>query len=66
VLRREIAYALIVDSRGRLLLQQCDAMVGILHPVKVGLFGGHREGNETLLAPSARFATKAFVDKEAG
>ena len=48
------------------MLQQCDAMVGILHPVKVGLFGGHREGNETFLAPSARFATKAFVDKEAG
>jgi 8-oxo-dGTP diphosphatase len=29
--------------------QQRDDVPGILHPGKVGLFGGHREGNETYL-----------------
>lgn len=46
---REIACAILIDPRGRLLLQQRDDVAGILHPGKVGLFGGHREGCETLL-----------------
>ena len=46
---REIACAIILDAEGRLLLQQRDDVVGILHPGKVTLFGGHREGNETFL-----------------
>jgi 8-oxo-dGTP diphosphatase len=46
---REIACAVIIDTRGRLLLQQRDNIVGILHPGKVGLFGGHREGHESFL-----------------
>ena len=46
---REVAAALIIDERGRFLLQQRDNVPGILFPGKIGLFGGHREGNETFL-----------------
>jgi 8-oxo-dGTP diphosphatase len=46
---REIACAIIIDTCGRFLLQQRDDIVGIIHPGKVGLFGGHREGQETFL-----------------
>jgi 8-oxo-dGTP diphosphatase len=46
---REIACALIVDTKGRFLLQQRDNILGILQPGKVGLFGGHREDGETYL-----------------
>jgi 8-oxo-dGTP diphosphatase len=46
---REIACAIIIDTLGRFLLQQRDDVSGILHPGKVGLFGGHREGDETYL-----------------
>jgi 8-oxo-dGTP diphosphatase len=41
--RREIAGAIIIDTFGRFLLQQRDDILGIIHPGKVGLFGGHRE-----------------------
>lgn len=34
---------------GRFLLQQRDDITGIIHPGKVGLFGGHREGDEAYL-----------------
>ena len=46
---REVAAALILDTRGRFLLQQRDDVPGILFPGKIGLFGGHREGTETFL-----------------
>ena len=46
---REIAGAIIIDTLGRFLLQQRDDVPGIIHPGKVGLFGGHREGDETYL-----------------
>ena len=46
---REVACAIIIDTCGRFLLQQRDDIVGILLPGKVGLFGGHREGDETFL-----------------
>jgi 8-oxo-dGTP diphosphatase len=46
---RETAGAIIIDNFGRFLLQQRDNVVGILHPGQIGLFGGHREGNETYL-----------------
>lgn len=46
---REISCAIIIDTSGRFLLQQRDDVVGILHPGKVSLFGGHREGDETFL-----------------
>jgi 8-oxo-dGTP diphosphatase len=46
---REIACAIIIDTCGRFLLQQRDNIVGIVHPGKVTLFGGHREGDETYL-----------------
>jgi hypothetical protein len=46
---REIACAIIIDTSGSFLLQQRDDVVGILHPGKVSLFGGHREGSETFL-----------------
>jgi 8-oxo-dGTP pyrophosphatase MutT (NUDIX family) len=46
---REITGAILIDTRGRFLLQHRDDVAGILHPGKVGLFGGHREGDETFL-----------------
>lgn len=46
---REVAGAILVDTRGRFLLQQRDDKPGIVQPGKVGLFGGHREGCETFL-----------------
>ena len=46
---REIACALIIDTCGRFLLQQRDDIPGIVCPGMVGLFGGHREGDETFL-----------------
>jgi len=46
---REVAAALIIDNHGRFLLQQRDNVPGILFPGKIGLFGGHREGDETFL-----------------
>jgi 8-oxo-dGTP diphosphatase len=48
-LPREIACAVLIDNRGRFLLQQRDDVPGILQPGKIGLFGGHREGDETYL-----------------
>jgi 8-oxo-dGTP diphosphatase len=50
---REIACAILIDSCGRFLLQR-DDVIGILHPGKVGLFGGHREGDETFLQCAVR------------
>jgi 8-oxo-dGTP diphosphatase len=47
--QREVACALLIDTRGCLLLQRRDDIPGILQPGKVGLFGGHREGDETYL-----------------
>lgn len=47
--RREATAAILLAQDGRLLLQQRDTVPGILHPGKVGLFGGHREGNESFL-----------------
>src|SRR5713226_2080090 len=49
VRHREIACAIIIDKFGRFLIQQRDDIVGIIHPGKVGLFGGHREGEECYL-----------------
>jgi 8-oxo-dGTP diphosphatase len=46
---REIACAIVIDTAGRFLLQQRDDIPGILHPGKITLFGGHREGCETFL-----------------
>lgn len=46
---REVAAAHIIDTRGRFPLQQRDNIPGTLIPGKIGLFGGHREGNETFL-----------------
>jgi 8-oxo-dGTP diphosphatase len=46
---REIASAIIIDTRGRFLLQQRDEVPGIAQPGKIGLFGGHREQGETYL-----------------
>jgi 8-oxo-dGTP diphosphatase len=43
---REIACAILVDTLGRLLLQRRDDIPGILFPGRIGLFGGHREGND--------------------
>jgi len=48
-LRRETASDILIDTAGRLLLQLRDDVPDILYPGMVGLFGGHREGNETFL-----------------
>jgi 8-oxo-dGTP pyrophosphatase MutT (NUDIX family) len=45
----EVACAILIDTFGRLLFQQRDDIPGILHPGKVGFFGGHREGKESYL-----------------
>jgi len=50
----EIASAIIIDTLGRFLLQQRDNVSGIVHPGKVSLFGGHREGDETYLQCAVR------------
>jgi len=46
---REIGAALLIDFNGNVLLQQRDNILHIIQPGKVGLFGGHREGDETFL-----------------
>jgi 8-oxo-dGTP diphosphatase len=46
---RRTASALLIDTEGRFLFQQRDDVPNILHPGKIGLFGGHREGAETAL-----------------
>ena len=51
---REVAAAILVGTCGRILLQQRDDVPGILYPGMIGLFGGHREGDETPLACALR------------
>jgi 8-oxo-dGTP diphosphatase len=46
---REIACSILLDTLGRMLLQQRDDIPGLLYAGKVSLFGGHREGTETYL-----------------
>jgi 8-oxo-dGTP diphosphatase len=46
---RETTGAIIIDTFGRFLLQLRDDVIGIANPGKIGLFGGHREGDETPL-----------------
>ena len=48
-IHRESSGAILIDSLGRLLFQQRDNNPEILYPGMIGLFGGHREGNETFL-----------------
>jgi 8-oxo-dGTP diphosphatase len=48
-IHRETSGAILIDSCGRFLFQQRDDNPDILYPGKIGLFGGHREGNETFL-----------------
>jgi 8-oxo-dGTP diphosphatase len=45
----DFACAIIIDTRGRFLLQERDDVVGISFPGMIGLFGGDREGDETFL-----------------
>jgi 8-oxo-dGTP diphosphatase len=52
--RREFAPIIIIDDRHRFLLQQRDDTPGIYYPGRIGLFGGHREGNETFLECAVR------------
>ena len=46
---RQVACAILIDTQNRFLLQRRDDVPGILQPGKVGLFGGHREDDETYL-----------------
>lgn len=46
---RETTGAIVIDTLGRYLFQLRDDVVGINNPGKIGLFGGHREGDETFL-----------------
>ena len=48
-IHRETSGAILIDSLGRFLFQQRDNNPAILYPGTIGLFGGHREGNETFL-----------------
>ncbi len=51
---RKIGCAILLDTEGRLLLQQRDDIPGILQPGKISLFGGHRENGETCLQCAVR------------
>lgn len=51
---REVAAAILVGTCGRVLLQQRDDVPHILYPGMIGLFGGHREGDETPLECALR------------
>jgi len=46
---RETTGAIVIDTLGRYLFQLRDDVAGISNPGKIGLFGGHREGEETFL-----------------
>jgi 8-oxo-dGTP diphosphatase len=46
---REVTSAILVSTDGRLLFQLRDDLPHIPDPGKVGVFGGHREGDETFL-----------------
>ena len=46
---REIAATIVIGTCGRLLFQQRDDIPGLLYAGMIGLFGGHREGEETPL-----------------
>jgi 8-oxo-dGTP diphosphatase len=46
---RAIAAAVVVDASGDLLLQLRDDRPDIIYPGAIGLFGGHREGDESAL-----------------
>ena len=48
-LTREFAVAILLDTSGRLLMQLRDNNPSILYPGKIGLFGGHREADESFL-----------------
>jgi 8-oxo-dGTP diphosphatase len=52
--RREIACAILIDVEGRFLLQRRDDNPSIAYPGRIGLFGGHREGDESFLECVAR------------
>ncbi len=52
--QRDIAPTVVFDTKGRLLLQLRDDKPGILFPGMIGLFGGHREGDETFLECATR------------
>ena len=58
---REIAAALLIDANGNLLLQRRDNVPHIVQPGKVGLFGGHREGEETFLECVVREITEEIT-----
>jgi 8-oxo-dGTP diphosphatase len=45
----EFTNAILIDTLGRFLFQQRDNIPGIFQPGKIGLFGGHRESDETYL-----------------
>jgi 8-oxo-dGTP pyrophosphatase MutT (NUDIX family) len=48
-IHRETSGAILIDMCGRFLFQQRDDNPEILYPGMIGLFGGHREGEETFL-----------------
>jgi ADP-ribose pyrophosphatase YjhB (NUDIX family) len=44
----------VMDTFGRLLLQKRDDIPPILYPGQIGVFGGHREGDESFLECAVR------------
>jgi len=51
---REIAPVVVIDHKGRFLLQLRDDIPGVYFPGWIGLFGGHREADESFLACAVR------------
>lgn len=47
---REVAAAILIGTCNRFLFQQRDDIPGLLYAGMIGLFGGHREGDESFLA----------------
>ena len=53
-LAREIACAVLLDTRGYFIMQRRDNIPDIVYPGMISLFGGHREENESFLECVAR------------
>ena len=53
-LHREIAGSVVLDTQGRFLIQLRDNIPTIIHPGRLALFGGMREGEESFLECAMR------------
>lgn len=58
---REMAGSVILDPKGRFLIQRRDNKVTIPYPGRLALFGGLREGHETFLECAVREFTEELT-----